>query len=360
MNQEWYCTSKAVAQIVIAFIFSTYDEIKTQTWYLSKVAVTELFFATTCRQAHWTRWSLLQVKFCSKGTSQLWQSRRRLRATELICQYQANLKNFNYWTRERRKTHFSFSSLIKQVLKSPNKSTMIDDSIKNYARNNPEQIGYSIVSHGDSVNHALRHSNLERHEVLKIEDRVQCHRAKFRRDILYSWKHSSWHEAGRATDQQSIHHVIPWSSQISFGNFSKRSTLWKLWCITKPQEIKRLIGFRKKIEWRNNRGAPPRGRAVPNAHARSWILAFLVEIDRIANVKLTSLAPSLERAFYRGLYKVVQSCQGGGSGTTAEKGRYDQTSLRSRCWTVVIVVFLDMVTFIKVFVVGFFVIADTA
>ena len=188
---------------------------------------------------------------------------------------------------------------------------MIDVSIKNYARNNPEQVGYSLLSQVDSVNHALRHSNLERHEVLKIEDRVQCHIAKFRRDILYSWKHSSWHEAGGATDQQSIHHVRPWSSQISFGEYSKGSTLWKLCCITKPQESKRLLGFRKKIEWRNNRGAPLRGRVVPNAHARSRILAFLVEIDRIANVKLTSLALSLERVYYRGLYKVVQPCQGG-------------------------------------------------
>ena len=66
-----------------------------------KVSVTQFFFfATTRRQAHWTSWSLLQAKFCSKGTFRLWQSWRRLRATGLICQYQANLKNLNYWTRE--------------------------------------------------------------------------------------------------------------------------------------------------------------------------------------------------------------------------------------------------------------------
>ena len=119
---------------------------------LIKVAVTQLFFS----QQHVGKrigqggHFFLQMKFCSKGTSRLWQSRRQLRATELICQYQANLKNLNYWTRERRKTDFSFSSLMKQVLKFPNKSTMMDDSIKNYARNNPEQVDYSLVSQGDS------------------------------------------------------------------------------------------------------------------------------------------------------------------------------------------------------------------
>ena len=43
--------------------------------------------------------------------------------------------------------------------------------------------------------------------------------SKTRRDTLYLWKHSTRHyrgsyEAGRATNQQSIHHVRPWSSQF--------------------------------------------------------------------------------------------------------------------------------------------------
>ena len=29
MNQEWYCTSNAIAQIMIIFISSIYDELKT-------------------------------------------------------------------------------------------------------------------------------------------------------------------------------------------------------------------------------------------------------------------------------------------------------------------------------------------
>ena len=30
MNQEWYCTGKAIAQITIEFVSSIYDELKTQ------------------------------------------------------------------------------------------------------------------------------------------------------------------------------------------------------------------------------------------------------------------------------------------------------------------------------------------
>ena len=203
-------------------------------------------FATTCRQAQWTRWSLLQVKFLSRKESPDFDKAGGDSGRQNWFAISGQLEEPQLLN-ERRKTHFSFSNLMKQVLKSPNKSTMMDDSIKNYARHNPEQVDYSPVSQGESENNALRHSNMERHEVLKIEDRVQCHIAKLRRDILYSWKHSSWHEAGRATDQQSIHHVIPWSSQISFGEYSNGSTLWKLWCITKPQESKRLFGFRRKL-----------------------------------------------------------------------------------------------------------------
>ena len=48
---------------------------------------------------------------------------------------------------------------MKQVLKSPNKSTMITDLINNYPQ---------------KMQHTIQKGNLERHEVSKIEDRVQC------------------------------------------------------------------------------------------------------------------------------------------------------------------------------------------
>ena len=68
---------------------------------------------------------------------------------------------------------FLISSLMKQVLKSPNKSTMINDLIKNYSKKHAEKVDYFPVSHRDSETHALRDGNLERHEVSKTEDRVR-------------------------------------------------------------------------------------------------------------------------------------------------------------------------------------------
>ena len=63
--------------------------------------------------------------------------------------------------------------------------------------------------------------------------------------MLHSWKHSTRHlrrsqEVGRATDQQSIFHVRPWSSQFRIEENSMGSKVWKLCRITKTQESKRL------------------------------------------------------------------------------------------------------------------------
>ena len=68
MNQEWDCTPKAIAQIMIVFSLSIYDELKTQNLYFIKVALTRLICTATCWQAHWTRWSSLHAKFVQKET----------------------------------------------------------------------------------------------------------------------------------------------------------------------------------------------------------------------------------------------------------------------------------------------------
>ena len=51
---------------------------------------------------------------------------------------------------------FLISSFKKQVLKSPNKSTMINDLIKNYSQNNAEKVDYYPVSYRDSESHVNR------------------------------------------------------------------------------------------------------------------------------------------------------------------------------------------------------------
>ena len=164
------------------------------------------------------------------------------------------------------------------VLKSSNKSTMINDLIMNYSQRNAEKVDYDPVSHRDSETHAPQNGNLERHEVVK--DRTSCSMSnmfqvsKTRRNILYLWKYAIRHhlggqEAGRTTDQRSIHHVRPWNSRCSIEEYSKGSTLWKLCRIRKTPESQKLLGFRKETKLRNDRGALPRGRAVPKTNART-------------------------------------------------------------------------------------------
>ena len=90
------------------------------------------------------------------------------------------------------------------------------------------------VPHRDSETLALHNGNLERsctsgqlvafkNDMKVLKGRRSCsvpkmlHISKTRRDILRLWKHATRHyrggqEAGRATNQQSIHHVRPWNS----------------------------------------------------------------------------------------------------------------------------------------------------
>ena len=42
MNQEWYCTSTVIAQVMIVFITSIYDKLNSLIWYFIKVAVTRM------------------------------------------------------------------------------------------------------------------------------------------------------------------------------------------------------------------------------------------------------------------------------------------------------------------------------
>ena len=114
---------------MIIFIFSMYDMLKTQIWYFSKVAETQFFCTTTCQQAHWTRW---QVKFCSEGnlpTMTKLEATPRDRIDSRISGQPE--EPFFFFLNERQAKEFLISSLLKQVVKSPNKSTMINDLIKN-------------------------------------------------------------------------------------------------------------------------------------------------------------------------------------------------------------------------------------
>ena len=73
---------QAIAQIMIVSITSIHDGLKTQIWHFIKAAMTRLLCTTKCRQAHWTRWSFLQVTCCSTGNPRLQSSWRWLLTTK--------------------------------------------------------------------------------------------------------------------------------------------------------------------------------------------------------------------------------------------------------------------------------------
>ena len=94
MNQEWYCTSKAIAHNMIVFITSTCDKLKTQVFHQSSSE--SIILHNNMPVSALDKVVTLQVKFCLKGIHRLQSSRRRLLATEMTCAHQANLKNVKH------------------------------------------------------------------------------------------------------------------------------------------------------------------------------------------------------------------------------------------------------------------------
>ena len=158
------------------------------------------------------------------------------------------------------------SSNYESILENGGSVKQVDDDlIKNYSQTNTARVDYYPVSHQDSENHAVLNSNLERHDVLKIEDRVQCHTCfKNQRPghtccTCGSFLPGITAEVKRQAEQRINSRFImyvPGVHELAWKNIQKMSTLWKLCRSTKTQESKRLHGFRTKFELRNNRGAP--------------------------------------------------------------------------------------------------------
>ena len=180
MNPDWCSTSKVIAEIMIVSFFRSTTSSGRKFHISSKVAVTRLFCTTTCRQTYGTRWSLLQVKCCSKGPpfpllpllSFSLLPPRPLTKPEATPGDRIDLRISGqpeepYRLNEKRAKVFITSSLVKQFLKYSNKSTMINDLIKDYSQRNTAQVDYYPVPHRDSENHEPQNGNLERHEVLR-------------------------------------------------------------------------------------------------------------------------------------------------------------------------------------------------
>ena len=138
------------------------------------------------------------------------------------------------------------SRLMKQILKSPITSTILDQEYT--------EESITTLHHANIHNcHSLQHGDLERHGIWKSEDRIYSQNmlqtSKTKRDILYLLKHASKHyrrnqETNRAPDQQSIHHCTLLEFQSAWKNIQKKKTSWTLLKNTKTVEKKRLLGLR--------------------------------------------------------------------------------------------------------------------
>ena len=169
-SHEWCCVSTVIAQTTVSFITSTYGLFKTKIWYFIKVAVTPVIVSDNMPAS--------AVEKVVTSASKVLLERKSSTATmqEATPCGQNGRRTLGRPDTEDGKSARSFliSSLMKQVLSSPNKSMLIADSIKNYAQQNTRHVEHCPVSLDESDIHAARNDNLERHEVLKVEDRMRC------------------------------------------------------------------------------------------------------------------------------------------------------------------------------------------
>ena len=154
--------------------------------------------------------------------------------------------------------------------------------------------------------------HLERHEVVKIEERVGI----FHLRKLATGHHRRGPEAGRATNQQSIHHVRPWDSQFSMKNTPRGRRNGNTAESQKLKKAGEYLGSAKK---------PNYGTIVEryledeqhqmHMYEQGSTQSDMKEIDRVATEKEDLRRFLTERALYRDQHKVVQPYQGGGSDT---------------------------------------------
>ena len=146
---------------------------------------------------------------------------------------------------------------MKQVLKSPNTSAMGNDLINIFhclMRNRTITTLYHTQILKIVLHRTVFWNDMK---FLKIEDCVQCHTCcTYQRPGVTFCSCGSIQQgitaAGqggdRATNQQSIHHVRPWTSQFSIEEYSKGRRCGNS---AESQKLKRLPEFRKETELRN-------------------------------------------------------------------------------------------------------------
>ena len=305
----------------------------------------------------------LQVKYCSKGTSRLQTSWRRLLANGLTCAKQVNQKYHIH------KTSLEFSDQIGDDCR-------IDQELRT---GKTERVDYYLVSDEHSEIHVEPNENLERHDVSKIEDRVQCQIClRYQRTgetfcTCGRMAQGLTEEAKKQAEQRISSPFIMYV--LCIHDLASKKTKSGRHCgkPTESQQLKRAKDDLDSAQKHNCGTIVDRyfedEQFQKRMHEQGYTQSEVEEFDREALKRKNYVATHGERRYCRDQHKVVQSNQGGGSDTVKTKchpghkqivrwqiWKIDKPFSRSRCGTVVIVVILDTVTSNNIFLVGLFLI----
>ena len=225
------------------------------------------------------------------------------------------------------------SSLMKEVLKSASKSTMINELFTDECRTSR----LLPWSHRHSESHALQNGNLERHEVSKIEDRVHC-------QICFKYLKASetfctcarmlqgvTEEVKKQAEQRVNSRFITYVPGIhnSALKNTQRGGRWgKSEESQKSKEQKIACIPRRSVVAERSRGGTSRTSSIKcactNKDTRNPTWKNSTEYGQCK--KRNYVPSSGERAYDIHQYNVVQLCEGGGSDTvkTGERLGYEQ------------------------------------
>ena len=259
----------------------------------------------------------LRVKFRSKGN---FLASTKLEATlgDRIDLRMSGQPEEPHLMNERQAKVFLMSSLMKQVLESPNKSTMRNDLSKNYSQKNADKVDYYPAPNRDSETRAPQNCNLERHEVSKIADRVRCQFC-----FTYQRPRDNFFSCG-STLQGITEEVKKQAEQRISSRFIMYVFGFHNLPLKNTQRGRRYgnsaeshINSRKQeITWISQRNtiterswSASREKAVPHAHEQGYTQSDMEEFDWISNAQRIYVASSTERAHHRDQYKVVQPSQ---------------------------------------------------
>ena len=302
MNQEWYCTSTAIAQTAIVYIASIYDVHETQTSYFFEEAVTLLFCSTICRRS-----------FCSRGTLfDFNQAEGDFWRTDWLAPIRST-RSTTQKTR-KRKHHFLFPAWqnMSWILKTNRRWSRVDHWYCTEKTDlcNDMFWGFMLNKTVTSNDVKFQRSRIVRNAKNVYDARIHAKRVAA---VVVCCRASPPRSRSRQSNESAVDSSC---TSLTVEKYTIGSTLWKIWRIAKSQKSNRWARFREEAPLRSSRGAPTSTTSnVKKAHARTRIRA-----DRHGRIWQTGAgkegiyaATPEEGHYYRDQCTVVQPNQRGGS-----------------------------------------------